>query len=631
MAVLLKGRPCDSNIHRAQVDIMSYPAGKILLEALKNSWEAGATEFRIRATIILGTRKVEFLDNGKGMDADVLGDVGMLYVSHKPDAGYDGHHGVGLMISAYKFNNNGVTIQSCAEVDGEFLVNEVRLGAILAEGGQETWGYIPYKDDDEDYFVRDITEDLEPQIHSWTKITLLGNSDDQDTVSFPYGHNGVGTGKHSWPNDFRQNFFDIPGMAVVFDASTNIVGDRKTGPRSERTVSWRESLEKNHYNHYPVDVIDPESGATLRIHYISEIYIRTDDGGHLKSSDGYEKRFSGEGKTVSGIICPDGVTMAGQMFRNEWQGKAIKAGFYSKPNNYMVMVEVLKTDKIVFWANRDRTKIAMGVAKSPMFQEVTIEHFFSLIRANLPKEIKDEMENRASTASNSEHWAKLFEHIHKTQKKVLVNGEVEQQIEVPAPGDGGSKTVIDIDTDNHSGENPVKPGAPGGGEEDDGGKGTQKRSRRAKGKVERLRNSGVPIAVVEIDNDAESIGKNLARFQIDGYGGNNIPTILFNRVAYKDIVMEQAEKFGVSFEDAQAVLETDGFGDILYRFVCGHYLKGDKNKLEKILTPDALDGFIHSNPIWFNDAYRKEILKRSKVADLKDHTTVTLQAIVDTK
>ena len=646
---LTKGIPCGDDSRRDAVEINDYLWGKILLEALKNGYEGdgytGATEFHIRAKSWYGTPKISFWDNGPGMDVETLEKFGLLYKSGKPGANYMTNHGVGITIAAYKFNNLGIVVTSCSRnEDGEFEVNMIKIGAIIDKNGQQTWGYMPvdWDEDGTPSYVKPMDGEYPNETHTWTELVFLGNEDKQDTVLYPYGnfayegsaYNKLSKGqKWNWVNDLRLNFWATKGMKVY-------VADDVCGGWGEWMPLWKESATiprrtgEKCYNHYDKDVIDDLTGAELKIHYLSEIWVRKGDNpkGHRKSGDGYEARYKGNAMTVAAIVCPDGQALTGVMGRSEWVGKAINAGFYSKAENYSVFVEIVKQGRLKMYPSKDRTQLCISVdPNSPANDKVDVSFFFDLIKKNIPQEIKAEMEASTAGTGDQEHWAALYNNVVKGC--VVKSVDVEKEIETTEAvhGGGGDKTIIDINAPWESGVNPVKPGAGGKDGEGDGSEKTARPvRRRAMTKMEKRVRAGVPIQVVwEWEKNQEHLKGHIGRL-LEKYGMDERTTWMFNRAFYEKTVLELSRKHELSVDKMFDLFEKFGLASV-YCFVCAHYIKNPKQVFD-LCKPEVMDAFALSEHIWNNEIFRSKVSKAKKIAGLNvDEAVETLDGIINNR
>lgn len=134
-----------------------------------------------------GVRKAVIWNTGPGMDADQLKRATDLACKIDKELSVDGNFGVGAKVSSLASNKFGIRYRSCK--DG--VVHQVTIGE-----GDQPGNYVRFENYDENGeslgYVINVTEAVVKEKgrdwlkNDWTEVMLMGNSEDQDTVSQPF-------------------------------------------------------------------------------------------------------------------------------------------------------------------------------------------------------------------------------------------------------------------------------------------------------------------------------------------------------------------------------------------------------------------------------------------------------------
>lgn len=242
--------------------IQQAPTGTLVREFFKNCEESAARapvghrSVRIYPTEIGGVRKLTFWNTGPGMDENELRAATDLSSSIGKEMSLDGNFGIGAKVSGLAASPHGIRYRSCKngsvkEVTIGYDADEdtyVRFATQLADGSVET--------------VFDVTDVVDiDKSFDWTEVTLLGVSDNHDTVVFPLGPDKSLDRSYIPSAIFRRFARFAADVEVRVETSmTKGGGKEEIGKfRSLRTLS--EVLDKTARHE---TIFDPSTGVRVR-------------------------------------------------------------------------------------------------------------------------------------------------------------------------------------------------------------------------------------------------------------------------------------------------------------------------------------------------------------------------------
>lgn len=213
------------------------PKVMMIRELFKNALEAaqqveeGKVVFSVSE---IGAPKLSIWNNGPGMDDEELARMTNLAASIGKMKGLDKNFGMGAKVASLPSNRHGIRYRSCKQG----RVHET----ILCER-EGVYGRLRRFDTHGESLgdVVEVTEILRadseiPLDEDWTEVVLLGNRDDQNTVSDPY--DGDPPQKAFWLATYLYHrFYRLPGNVEV--RMLEGTHTRKEGSRRFETISSR--------------------------------------------------------------------------------------------------------------------------------------------------------------------------------------------------------------------------------------------------------------------------------------------------------------------------------------------------------------------------------------------------------
>lgn len=276
-----------STIERCPKVMMIRELFKNALEASSEADEEGRVEFYV--THFNGVPKLSIYNNGPGMDEDELSRMTNLAASIRKEKGLDKNFGMGAKVASLPSNRRGLRYRSCK--DG--IVHET----ILCER-DGVYGRLRRFDGDGNDLgdVIDVTDIVQaecgPSLSAdWTEVTLLGNREDQDTVTDPY--DGAPPQKSFWlPNYLYHRFYHLPEEVVVRHRE----GTHPRGPGSRRFRTIHDRRQEGAFAQH--ETVTLTNG--IKIHYI------------------YDERFgeTSHNRSISGAIA-SALSTCAVVFRDE--------------------------------------------------------------------------------------------------------------------------------------------------------------------------------------------------------------------------------------------------------------------------------------------------------------------------
>jgi hypothetical protein len=350
-----------------------------------------------------GISKLAIWNNGPGMsDTDLL-HIGNIAASLKPLA-LDKNFGMGAKVASLNINHFGLRYRSC----NNGIVHQIVLGKIngrfgflkqpLADGSLEK--------------VIDVTQAVKaegeyPLDKSWTEVTLLGNSAEQDTVFDPYGD---GKTPKQWLHDaMYHRFYRVPeNVTIQFHEETHT----RNSDRKFKTIPQR----LNFYGKY--ETVKTLSG--VKITYIHD--PARENSSHNISING----------AISSTPAHTAIVFKNEMYdvrkANSWASIAPEFGVSFGSRHVVIHIEIPDDFGVVPEGYRRFLQLDGGDQ-----HQLEVREFANLVRENMPDWLAEIIRGygpRPSTESNAieQELQKLLD-----QLSIITKGLRQQ--------DDGDKTV----------------------------------------------------------------------------------------------------------------------------------------------------------------------------------------------
>jgi len=201
------------------------PKTMMLRELVQNALEAavrapaGARRVEIGAVQVDGARKLRIWNTGPGLDAEQLFLICDISSSVGKEQALDKNFGMGAKVASLPSNQLGLRYRSCASGRVHEVIIGKRDGAYGRLLRPDAAGALAA--------VRDVTEESRAEGRAldqdWTEVTLLGARPDQDTVADPYaGDPGVG---RLWAlSALQSRFYRLPDGVEIWLAPDLLAG-----------------------------------------------------------------------------------------------------------------------------------------------------------------------------------------------------------------------------------------------------------------------------------------------------------------------------------------------------------------------------------------------------------------------
>lgn len=306
--------------------------------------------------------KLAIWNNGPGMtDTDLL-HIGNIAASLKP-LGLDKNFGMGAKVASLNVNQFGLRYRSCRNS----IVHQIVLGKL---GGKFGFLRQPLEGGTLETVI-DVSEIVKSEgdyslDHDWTEVTLLGNSDNQDTVTDPYGD---GKTPRQWLVDaLYHRFYRIPNnVSIMFEYGTHA----RDNNRTLFTIDHRINAEKYGRS----ETITTVDG--LKIRYVYDPPL-SDESGKNKSYSGY---FVSTPAHV-GLVFKD--EMYDVRRANSWATIAPEFGVSFGSKHVIIHVELPDDFGVVPEGYRRFLQLDGGDQ-----HQIEVREFATLVRENMPPWLTD--------------------------------------------------------------------------------------------------------------------------------------------------------------------------------------------------------------------------------------------------
>lgn len=343
-----------------------------------------------------GIPKLSIWNTGPGMTPTQLREAGDIANSINKTQSLDDNFGMGAKVASLEANLLGVRYRSCH--NGK--VHEIILCAHYDNLKRKYFVRYDYPHNTgTDYSdVMDATHEYqktpEKLAYDWTEVVLFGNEISQNTVTNPFNLNPK-VPKRWLPNALYQRFFRIPkGVEIIFaDSVQSKGGDRKFKPYHSHLIDVEKNLKGKLQTQFNNEVRSETVEAEgIKIHFYYDGFDPNNDG----------HRYSYAGNTASDIsFCS--VVFKDEMYDfrkgNNWYATSPKLNIPFGNRNISVIVELPDCASVMPEGYREEIRWNNNLNK----QQVIIEDFGDLIRANIPTWLQEIIRRNSPAPSTSEN------------------------------------------------------------------------------------------------------------------------------------------------------------------------------------------------------------------------------------
>ena len=242
--------------------IQQAPTGTLIREFVKNCEESAAKaagddrRILIYPTLVGGVRKLTFWNTGPGMDDHELRVATDLSSSIDKEMSLEGNFGIGAKVSGLAASPHGIRYRSCKNGS----VKEVTIGF---DADEDTYvRFATQLPDSSVEAIYDVTVVVEQDTSiDWTEVTLLGVSDQHDTVAYPLGPDKPVDRSFIPSTIFRRFARFAPGVELRVDTSMTKGGGKDEVGKTRILRTLSEVLDKTAHHQ---TIYDPASGVRVR-------------------------------------------------------------------------------------------------------------------------------------------------------------------------------------------------------------------------------------------------------------------------------------------------------------------------------------------------------------------------------